>query len=385
MSRRRRASSSVSLSPSSPRHVEVQGGGSKANDSTHQVTSIPQLGAIIRGIVTRIMSYGAFVKVPGYLDGLLHFSRISESKDDPHIDEASARRILKENEPIYAKVVLVGPGKFSLDIRFVDQEEGTDLDPSNEKRIRLEPAIAKGVWYDASLPDPEAAVKKVDVKINEIFKAVIVREVVYGVFVQIGNKVGLLPQLKFGTQVQSFKFGDKLFVKVVEVQKNGKFNCDARFVDQRTGQDLDPSHAHSEEKLVFNSGNTKEKNDERSISRKDNKTPRNNSRQGDRKRDRSDSPIRRRRDRSESVRRNRDRSDSPIRRRRDQSDRRDRSDSPIRRRRDRSNSRNRNNRLDKSDSPIRRRRDRSDSPDNNRRKRDRRSRSRSEEIIIRRR
>lgn len=208
---------------------------------------VPQLGAIVRGIVSKITSFGAFVKVPGYLDGLIHISRMAERP----LSEQEAREIVRENEAIFAKVILVGPGRYSLDIRFVDQEEGTDLDPSNGRRIQLEPAIAKGV-YEEVKPSMESSRKsdETSVAVNKIYSAVIIKELKYGVFVKAGNQTGLLPQAKIG-KTCSGRFGEKVYVKIVEVQSNGKFNCDARYVDQRTGSDLDPENLHSNEKLTF--------------------------------------------------------------------------------------------------------------------------------------
>lgn len=383
----------------------------------------------MRGIVGKITSLGAFVKVPGYQDGFLNFSRISESRSEPWMDEGAARRIVRENEAIYAKVVLVGTNKYSLDIRFVDQEDGTDLDPDNTKRIEIEPEIASGVWYEVKAPkiaNNEEVAGKDQVELNKVYKGIIVRDQKYGVFVKlldrtVEGQVGLLPQAKIGKAVDA-KFGNKLFVKVVEVQKAGKFNCDARYVDQRTGDDLDVANIHSEEKLTYNGipippdemrkvensgGNQSKKRQDRSPNAERRRRDRSDSpNRVERKRDRSDSPIARRRedkrrDRSDSPNarrrdeKRRERSESPIARRRDEK-RRDRSDSPIARKRElrqRSDSpipRNRDNkRHDRSESPIARKREerRSDSPIARRRDagpRDNVRRDRSESPIARR-
>jgi len=385
MTRRRRASSSVSLSPSSPR----------AGTAT-----VPQLGLMVRGIVTKFTSYGAFVKVPGYLDGLLHFSRISESPDKKILNESEVKNILRENDSIFSKVVLVGPGRYSLDIRFVDQVEGLDLDPENEQRIALEPEIAQGVWYEPKIGMSKDGNKKdLDLAVNKIFHAVVVKEIKYGVFVKIEpNHVGLLPTGKLAKTV-SAKFGDKIWVKIVEIQNNGKFNCDARFVDQRTGADLDPSHEHSSEKITVEGDAFEKKSPETKKKDSNNGRRRDRSesvarrRNNDRKRDRSVSEMsRRNRDRSESVitRRKdarRDRSESVIRRRTDDR-RRDRSESVIARRKD---AKTDNRKRDRSDSVIARRRD--DKTDGRRdrsesviaRRRDDKKRDRSESLIHRRR
>ncbi|TEB19969.1 hypothetical protein C9890_0125 [Perkinsus sp. BL_2016] len=330
------------------------------------------------------------------------------------LDESEARKILKENEAIYAKVVLVNPGRYSLDIRFVDQEEGTDLDPDNERRIQLEPGIANGVCCDL----PAAAQVVTDnhqekLEINKVVKAVIIKELKYGVFVKVGNHTGLLPQAKIG-KTSSGRFGEKLFVKIAEVQGNGKFNCDARYVDQRTGGDLDPDHTHTNEKLTYNGvvipqdEFNMDKKEERSEARPEPSDRRRRPIQRDRstsvvKRPNSD---RRPRDRSTSVvkrpnsdRRQRDRSDSVIRRppqneqrQRERSESLGRRPNMEKRQRDRSESLvrrpNMDKRRDRSDSLVRRpnkdrtERDRSDSvvrrPNN-----DKRQRERSESVVRR--
>ena len=370
--------------------------------TTTSSDSVPQLGAMVRGIVGKITALGAFVKVPGYQDGFLNFSRISESKSEPWMDEGAARRIVREDDAIYAKVVLVGPNKYSLDIRFVDQEDGSDLDPDNSKRIEIEPEIAKGVWYEVKAPktaQKEETTGKEPVELNKVYKGIVVRDQKYGVFVKlldraVEGQVGLLPQAKIGKSVEA-KFGSKLFVKVVEVQKGGKFNCDARYVDQRTGDDLDVANIHSEEKLTYNGipippdEVRKSDNSDRNKNGKRDRSPKREDRNDNRRRQRSASPKRdeRRRDRSDSPiarrrddRRRGDRSDSPIPRHRDNK-RRDRSDSPIARRKDEKH---------KSDSPIARRRegghrDRSDSPIARRRDNSIRRRDRSESVVRRRR
>ena len=429
MTRRRRSDSSVSSSSDSSRIVDNGGGVDGGSSSTR----VPQVGAMVRGIVSRITSYGAFVKVPGYIDGLLHFSRMEESR----LDEAEARKILKENEAIYAKVVLVNPGRYSLDIRFVDQEEGTDLDPDNERRIQLEPGIANGVCCD--LPAAAQVVtgdnQQERLEVNKVMKAVIIKELKYGVFVKVGNHTGLLPQAKIG-KTCSGRFGEKLFVKIVEVQGNGKFNCDARYVDQRTGGDLDPGHQHTNEKLTYNGVvipkdefniEKEEDKSEVKVEPRDRRRDRNRSRSlVKRRRDDASDPVvrkpmqrdrsasaevrrpnndRRQRDRSESVvrrpnndRRQIGRSDSVLRRPRNEQRQRERSESPVRRpnmekrQRERSESvvrrRNGDNRRERSESPVRRtmndkrQRERSESVVR-RPNKDRTQRDRSESIVRR--
>ena len=357
---RKRASSSVSLSPS----PSVERKFAVVSDPEESSTQIPPLGTIVKGTVKATIQFGAFVTVPHFMDGLVHNTRQGDS--------------LRKGQNIFAKVVLVSPTKYALDMRFVDQKTGVDEDPKNTERIKLEPAIALGKFTDYLIPSPRSEEKDSgDVRRNGVYKATIFKKLSYGYFVSLEGAIhrGLLPM---GKAVGELNVGDPIFLKVVEIITRAKFNCDMRYVDQKSGKDLDPSHKYSSERL----GGSR---DEQSVSRRrDSPSPirrrtrevendgRRDSPANRRKRERYESPIKRAilktntKDRSESpIKRKRDRSESPIKRKRD------RSESPIKRKRDR------------SESPIKRKRDRSESSVVVRRTR--RSRSRSEEVIRRRR
>lgn len=404
---RKRASSSVSLSPSpsverkrQPSAVVLD------NDKGSTSTRIPRLGSVIKGFVKATIEFGAFVTVPDFMDGLVHNTR----KQDK----------LSKGQTIFAKVVLVSDSKYALDMRFVDQTTGRDTDPDNEERIRLEPAIASGKFTDYLLTpsNPRADDEDgCDVLRNKIYKATVFKKLAYGYFVSLEGAIhrGLLPS---GKCTGELKVGDSLYLKVVEILTKAKFNCDMRYVDQKNGKDLDPSNKHSSDRL---GGPREEKSSESRPTgrrRHDSESPR-----VKRRKDRSESasPIRRRRDdvsespaikrrtgrdaHSPAIRRN-DRSESPIKRRTGKAadspairrNKNDRSESPVkravvlRRNKDRSESPIKR-RKDKEESPaiIRRKRDerRSESPPVQRRKRDRSndssSKSSRSEIIRRRR
>ena len=255
MVRRIRDSSSVSSSGRSS-------GEGKRNDSrpnsASQLTSatlLPEVGAIVRGTVSTLTRFGAFVKVPGFADGLIHVTRMLPSKDAFAIlkSVADIRKTVQEDAPVVAKVLSVGPGeKYALDIRFVDQETGKDEDPENEKRNVLEAAltVTEDRYGDAQKNLPA---------LNAILPAVVKSHTMFGSFVSVGSefKDGLLPKKKVSlnqAEVDNFdrllEVGQKVWVKVVEVQADrGKYNVDRRYVDQSTGEDLDPSHQHSSERI----------------------------------------------------------------------------------------------------------------------------------------
>jgi len=300
-------------------------------------TAIPDLGMIVRGKVSSIAKFGAFVAVEGYTDGLVHVTRMDE-KGRRMYTQNDIRKNMKEGDEIYAKVYLVREDKYSLDYRFVDQETGEDLDPKNERRDALENAAEERDKYgDRNFTVPP---------VNEIFAARIHSTTVFGCFVDLVDsdgkslafKHGLLPRgktlvrnprdkndvLTTESRIEDhYRAGDPLFVKVVDVQGQ-KYNCDMRYVDQITGKDLDPSNEHSNEKTF---GNARKSRDNSPVSNRRYRSPAGGRRQ-------SRSPVSRRdRDRSPDAPRaaHRGRDRSPPVNRRDRSPR-GRSYSPERRR-----------------------------------------------------
>merc|ERR1719350_233705 len=88
---------------------------------------------------------------------------------------------------------------------------------------------------------------------NSIHQATVVRVQPFGAFMQIGDgstfKDGLLHVKCMGAdrfecpQDAGIDEGAKLWVKVFEVKEEEmKYGLDMRYVDQRTGTDLDPYH-----------------------------------------------------------------------------------------------------------------------------------------------
>lgn len=93
-------------------------------------TEIPEMGTIHRGSVASIQSFGCFVRIEDgskYKDGLLHISCISATRIEKVED------VLSQGENIWVKVCNVKEeeGKYSVDMRYVSQKDGKDLDPNN--------------------------------------------------------------------------------------------------------------------------------------------------------------------------------------------------------------------------------------------------------------
>jgi predicted RNA-binding protein with RPS1 domain len=175
--------------------------------------SMPQEGAVVRGIFTG----NKILDVPGYSSGRL-------------IDDCD----LQKGKPVYAKVVSLKPDQYLLDTRYVNQTTGADEDPDDEHRT-----VPPKQKTSDSFP-----------KVNGVYWGKLERISRFGYFVSLRDmrscEAGLLPMGKVKGHVG---IGDEVCVKVVETIKR-KFNCDMRYVDQKTGEDLDPKNSHSREKVT---------------------------------------------------------------------------------------------------------------------------------------
>ena len=93
-----------------------------ARDWIKSIASEPEVGAIYKGKVVKIVDFGAFVNFFGAKDGLVHISQISKDKVGKVGD------VLNEGDEV--KVKFMGfddRGKTKLSMKVVDQETGEDL------------------------------------------------------------------------------------------------------------------------------------------------------------------------------------------------------------------------------------------------------------------
>jgi predicted RNA-binding protein with RPS1 domain len=186
------------------------------------------------------------------------------------------RKHMKEGDEIFAKVYIVsGKDRYSLDYRFVDQRTGEDLDPHNEQRDVLEKTANNG---DGAGSGDKHGDRHLDLPpLNRVFFARVFSITIFGCFVELIDRAtgsvleykhGLLPRgktlvrgargfndtLTAESRIEdSYRKGDELYVKVVDVQGE-KYNVDMRYVDQKTGEDLDPMNDHSNDKAFLGSG-----------------------------------------------------------------------------------------------------------------------------------
>jgi len=83
-----------------------------------EITAEAEIGAIYKGIVTKIVDFGAFITILPGKDGLVHISQIAQERVENVTDH------LTEKEEIIVKVLKVDDrGKISLTMKDVTDEE----------------------------------------------------------------------------------------------------------------------------------------------------------------------------------------------------------------------------------------------------------------------
>ena len=120
-----------------------------ARDWIKSIASEPEVGAIYKGKVVKVVDFGAFVNFFGAKDGLVHISQIKNEK------VAKTSDVLNEGDEV--KVKFLGfddRGKTKLSMKVVDQETGEDLTEKLEAE-RAERAAARAAAGEE--PELEAA------------------------------------------------------------------------------------------------------------------------------------------------------------------------------------------------------------------------------------
>ena len=87
------------------------------------IVAEPEEGKIYKGVITKIMDFGAFVKFVGSTEGLVHISEVKNERI------ASVSDFYKEGDSIWVKCLgMDNRGKFKLSAKRVNQETGEDLE-----------------------------------------------------------------------------------------------------------------------------------------------------------------------------------------------------------------------------------------------------------------
>jgi polyribonucleotide nucleotidyltransferase len=88
------------------------------------ITQEPEIGAIYKGKVVKVMEFGAFVNFFGAKDGLVHISQLTQGRP------ATVGEVVKEGQEVYVKLLgFDDRGKVRLSMKVVDQATGKELPP----------------------------------------------------------------------------------------------------------------------------------------------------------------------------------------------------------------------------------------------------------------
>lgn len=89
------------------------------------IVAEPEEGVIYKGVITKIMDFGAFVRFLGTTEGLVHISEVKNERI------ASVSDFYKEGDVMWVKCLGTdNRGKVKLSAKRVDQETGEDLEPT---------------------------------------------------------------------------------------------------------------------------------------------------------------------------------------------------------------------------------------------------------------
>jgi len=117
------------------KHFNTSSASSGARRPRTTGTELPKLHTIHQGTVVSIQPFGAFMQLgegDAFKDGLLHLSCMAKERVET-VHEAGLEMDMK----IWVKVSEVKEmdGKYSLDMRYVSQKDGTDLDQYQTKGV----------------------------------------------------------------------------------------------------------------------------------------------------------------------------------------------------------------------------------------------------------
>lgn len=168
-------------------------------------------GEIIRGKVSRVMDFGAFVEVAPGVDGLVHISEVSYER------LSHPGHLLKEGDWVEALVMGIDPEtrRISLSI----------------KEAAVQSKMREGEGSD-----------QVRLEVGQLLKGMVEDAKPYGLFVrlpQFGGKVkGLLPNEELRTSEKGdikkrFPRGKEIQVEIVSIDEKGKIRLSQRAMEER--------------------------------------------------------------------------------------------------------------------------------------------------------
>jgi small subunit ribosomal protein S1 len=128
-------------------------------DPWRQFARVHQPGEIISGTVTKLVPFGAFVRVADGIEGLVHISELA----DHHVE--TAEQVVKVGDEVQAKVIEIDPERrrISLSIRQAAHEGAPEpvteieLEEEPEAAPEAEPVPGKDVLEAAMAPEVETS------------------------------------------------------------------------------------------------------------------------------------------------------------------------------------------------------------------------------------
>ena len=114
-----------------------------------------QVGDMVHGVVTKITSFGAFVRLQNDVEGLLHISQLS----DEHVEAVES--VVKEGDEVDARVVKIDPDErrigLSLKEAGGDYEQVADTKEVRRRLERGEEMVDMGDIFQSAMVGQEAA------------------------------------------------------------------------------------------------------------------------------------------------------------------------------------------------------------------------------------
>jgi small subunit ribosomal protein S1 len=96
------------------------------SDPWANIDTMYKVGDIVRGKVTKIAQFGAFVELTNKIDGLIHISQLSRD----HV--AKVRDVLNEGDEVEARVIKVNPEARQIGLSVKAVEDGFTEDDMKE-------------------------------------------------------------------------------------------------------------------------------------------------------------------------------------------------------------------------------------------------------------
>jgi polyribonucleotide nucleotidyltransferase len=93
-----------------------------AREWIHSIVAEPEVGAIYKGKVVKVVDFGAFVNFFGAKDGLVHISQLQQGRAEKVTD------VVNEGDEVWVKLLEIDQrGKVRLSMKVVDQETGEEI------------------------------------------------------------------------------------------------------------------------------------------------------------------------------------------------------------------------------------------------------------------